>query len=185
MAGQWWYALDAEDRVVDVSDGWDAFALENGSPGAVRDAVVGRPFYGFIAGSQTRSLLQMIFDRVRTLEQPIELPFRCDAPSVRRFMSFTAEVEAGGGLRVHTRILGTGARDALPYLEPGGASGRPAVRVCSWCNRIAVPDGRWLEAETAAEQLGLLLAPLPPITHGICPRCQRGVMESMDRPDAA
>ena len=186
MSGRWWYELDAEDRVADVGPGWDEFAHENTSPNAVRDVVVGRPFYSFVAGSQTRSLLEMIFERTRERSEPIEMTFRCDAPRVRRFMSFTSETTPDGGIRVHTRLLGAGERDALGFLRGPGVGSQEPVRVCSWCNRIAVESGRWLEAETGAERLGLLLRrEVPPITHGICPGCKSGVMSQLSREDVA
>ena len=180
MRDTWWYELDAEDRVVDVGPGWDDFALDNQAPTATRDRVVGRPFYSHVEGSETRSLLKMVFDRTRALKKPVELPFRCDAPGVRRFMTFTSEVTHGGGLRITTRLLGEGKRDALRFLVGPGSRGREPIRVCSWCNRIAAEPGVWLEAESAAERMGLLLDPqVPVMTHGICPRCQRGVMGSL------
>ncbi len=183
---KWWYELDADDTVVDVGPGWDEFALENDSPNATRDGVVGRPFYSFVAGSQTRALLKMIFDRARALKELVELPFRCDGPHVRRFMAFTAEVTHGGGIRVRTRLLGEGERESLPFLERAGVGSRQPIRVCSWCNRIAAGPGIWLEAETAAERLGLLLDPEPPkITHGICPGCQSGVMGGLSEAEIA
>ena len=183
MAYEWWYEVDADNRVSEVGPGWDEFALANDSPGATRDRVIGRDLFGFLDGAETRALVRLILDRTREAGRCLELPFRCDGPGVRRFMVFTGEVRAGGGVRVHTRQLGEGEREALPFLERTGR-GREPIRMCSWCNRIAAAD-QWLEAESAADRLGLFLRELPRITHGICPGCETGVMSSLSEGAAA
>ena len=186
MTTEWWYELDGENRVVDVGPGWDEFALENDSPGATRDHVVGRPLADFIDGAQTRSLLETVLDRVRSSDAPVELPFRCDAPAVRRFMTLSGAPTENGGVRIRTRLLAEGQRDTVPLMERAGDRRRDRVRMCSWCNRIATGPDVWLEAETAAERLGLFLdREVPSVTHGICPRCLAGVNSGLPGNDGA
>ncbi|MFO7892239.1 MAG: hypothetical protein R6U63_00780 [Longimicrobiales bacterium] len=183
---EWWYALDADNRILDVGPGWDEFALENDAQGATRSHVVGRPLAEFVDGAQTRALLDTVLDRSREASEIMELPFRCDAPDVRRFMTWTGEPEADGTLVVRTRLLGEGERDALPFLERVGRRSRQPIRMCSWCNRIAAGPGLWLEADTAAERLGLFLdREVPEVTHGICPACHAGMTGELQGTDAA
>lgn len=47
------------------------------------------------------------------------------------------------------------------------------LRMCSWCKRVAAPNG-WLEVEDASRSMRLLEMPaLPDITHVLCPACER------------
>lgn len=182
---EWWYRLDADDRVVDVSPGWDEFAMDNDSPEATAGNVMGRSFFDQISGPHMKQLLRTIFDRVRAVGGPVELPFRCDAPRIRRFMTCLPEPLDDGGLKVHTRLLAEGARGFFPVLEEAGARGRQPIRMCSWCLRIAVGPGAWVEPETAAERLGLLAGDVPTISHGICGQCKAGVEHRFHEGDAA
>ncbi|HLM67119.1 MAG TPA: hypothetical protein VK358_06315 [Longimicrobium sp.] len=176
-AAEWWYELDADDRVTAVCDAWDAFALENGAHPAAAPSVLGRTLWEFIAGAETRHLLRRILASVRTGARPVEAPFRCDGPGLERHMTFHAQPLDGGGMRITTRLLrevprasaqGDEARDARP---PG-----EMVTMCSWCNRIRTSAG-WLEVPEAVRHLGLFAtASLPPITHGMC----MGFLEAME-----
>lgn len=52
--------------------------------------------------------------------------------------------------------------------------------MCGWCKRIPV-KGSWLEVEDAAAELKLHETyPLPSVTHGICERCETGVLRALD-----
>ena len=186
MTAEWWYELDREDRITAVSPAWDEFAFENDTPSATAEHVIGRDIYSCVDGSPTRSLLQLIFDRIRSSGRAVELPFRCDAPEVRRFMTFTGEPTRDGGLLVRTRLLAEAERASLRFVGGESTGGRGPIRQCSWCNRFAVRPGHWVEAETAAEQLGLFLdGTVPVISHGLCPGCRTGVMGELSASDAA
>jgi hypothetical protein len=176
---EWWYELDADDRLVAVGGEWDAFAQENGAPGAVRAQVTGRSFFAFVAGMETAHLLRRILQAVRAGTRTIEVPFRCDGPGVQRFMNFRGEPLRGGGVRVTTRLLRELPLDAAP---PAGAPDPDAmIAMCSWCNRIRVHEGAWLEVAEAAAHLGLFLAPAPPaITHGLCGACLEAMEPLLD-----
>jgi hypothetical protein len=184
-AAEWWYELDADDRVTAVCDAWDAFALENGAHPAVAPSVLGRPLWEFIAGMETKHLLRRIVATVRTSARPVEAPFRCDGPGLERHMTFRAEPLDGGGMRITTRLLRevpraggdpAEARDASP---PG-----EMITMCSWCNRIRTNAG-WLEVPDAVRHMGLFdAASLPPISHGMCTECLEA-MEPLLADDAA
>ena len=76
------------------------------------------------------------------------------------------EVEFGSTL-THEEM-----RPPVAVLEAGGTRSGKLLRVCSWCQKVATPDGCWLPVEEAAAKLHLLEAEqLPAITHGICGPC--------------
>ncbi len=168
---EWWYELDADDRVVAVGGEWDRFALENGAPGASAAAVVGRSLWDFVAGLETAHLLRRIIYSARISGRPMEAPFRCDGPRQERHMHFRAEAMDSGALRITTRLMREVPLDAP---APGGASAPRGelLRMCSWCNRIHVDDGPWMEPADAAARLGLFTgSAVPAITHGMCTGC--------------
>ena len=54
--------------------------------------------------------------------------------------------------------------------------------MCAWCQRVALPDARWVEVEEAVEVLAFLDAvPVPIVSHGICPACYTKVMFELNR----
>jgi hypothetical protein len=53
------------------------------------------------------------------------------------------------------------------------------LRMCAWCFRVE--DDGWHGAEHVVAERGLLLgAPLPDVTHGICPDCLAPQLEEAD-----
>lgn len=167
---EWCYELDRNDRLTAVSGEWDRFALENGAPAAVAGAVLGRPLWDFVDGVETVHLLRRIVGGVRASGRAGEVPFRCDGPGLERHMLFRAEPLDGGGVRITTRLM-----DEIPLPAGPRAPAEPPpelVQMCSWCNRIKVDGGAWVELSAAVARLGLFTAATPPpITHGMCAEC--------------
>lgn len=58
--------------------------------------------------------------------------------------------------------------------------GGDPLLMCSWCKQLAVGDA-WVEAEEAVTRLGLFDdRHVPGLSHGICPRCRKGLMERVE-----
>ncbi len=174
------YEIDAADRIVRVGPGWSAVALAAGAPGLKDEMVVGRPLWDFITDPTTRQLYAALLERVRTEARPLGFSFRCDTPTERRLMQMRLTGLPAGGAAFEVRVIAVQARPAVALLD-AGTPRRGMVRMCSWCKRLPVPSGEWLEVEDALKVLDLLDAtPLPAITHGICPRCHEGVMAALE-----
>ena len=184
---EWWYDLDADDRLAAVSPGWDAFALDNGTPGVLSRAVLGRSLWEFVSGVETEHLLRRIIGTVRGRGRAVEVPFRCDGPHVQRYMRFRAEPAGAGGLRITTRLLrevptdGEAPATTRPTGEP-----EELIAMCSWCNRIRLADGTWAEVGEGVARLRLFeRLSMPAITHGMCAGCLAAIEpELMDEADA-
>jgi hypothetical protein len=180
---EWMYGIDAADRVVELGPGWDEFALGNDAPELAGSAVIGRSLWDGISDPSTRGLLASILQRVRASGRRISgIPFRCDGPHTRRFMSFRAEPQPRAGVRI-----GTTLRTARPHRPPvtllqrGVERTSSVLRMCSWCNDIEV-EGHWKDVALATRSLGLLHHPvLPVLTHDICLTCERIVWHQIDR----
>jgi hypothetical protein len=169
------YAIDEQDRLVRVDDGYYRFARENGWTGA--DASLGRSLWDFVAGEQPRNILRILLRRVRNMDREIELPFRCDGPGVRREMDIRlASTPSGRAVLFRARLQNEITREFQPLLDPKARTGGAPIEMCSWCDRFRVASD-WVEVEEAAARLMLFQrADLPPISHDICRDCRERLL---------
>jgi len=167
------YRVDAEDRIRFVSAEWLEFARENAAPDLVRDAVVGRSLWEFVAGGEAQHLYRLLFESARRGQGTIRIPFRCDSPTIRRFMELTIDPAPDETLDLCGSILREEPRPRVALLDPSSPRGDEFVLICSWCKRIRVAPDVWDEAEQAIRTLGLFGATvLPGLSHGICDTCE-------------
>jgi len=165
------YHLDRDDRIVHVSAGFAAFATENGGEQLLND-IVGRSIWQYVSGVHTRSLYADMFEQVRARGREVSLPFRCDSPAVRRYMTLVISPLDGRGLRIVARLDRMEQREPVRLLDPRVPRSGPAIEGCSLCRRMVVPDAGWVSVEQAVARLRLFdEAQMPPITHGVCPAC--------------
>jgi len=165
------YAIDENDRLIRVDQGYYRFAEENGWGGA--GASLGRSLWDYVAGEEPRKLQRILLRRVRDEVHEVELPFRCDGPRVRRSMDIRIAARPGGRVVLFSARLRLQERrdEPQPLLDPDTPRGAESLVMCGWCDRFEV-DGEWIEVEEAARRLGLFDRPeLPALSHGICPAC--------------
>ena len=162
------YEIDRDDRLRLVAGAWSATTLENGTP-HLEHGVVGRSLWDFVAGHSTRNIYALLVERARA-GRTFSFPFRCDSPTVRRYMRMRMLQAADEGVRFEAELLtarmwpgspGPFLADALP--DP--------LRVCSWCKRARLGQ-QWEEPEVMVERVGMFIGVAEPmISHGICPDC--------------
>lgn len=166
------YRIDAEDRIRDMGRA----ALEGSHPGGPA-RYIGRVLWEFL---QDRATVEIYRHLVRAARQGrfVRFRYRCDAPNARRLFSMAIHRTEDGLVEFATELLREEARPAVALLDPAiGPRSSEFQRVCSWCERAALPDGRWVRIEEAVETLGLLQREaLPQLTHGICERCAKRIM---------
>jgi hypothetical protein len=166
------WTIDADNRFVSVNDNWLAFAEENDPYFADPRVVLGRSLWEFVTDIRTRRIYDLLIDRVRSLQHPVNVPFRCDSPDCRRFMEVTLTTDGDGGIRFVSRVLRLEPRPAVELLGASHLTSSRFLTLCSWCKRIRLPDDDFVEVEQAIERLDLFGEPvLPNLTHGCCPDC--------------
>ena len=162
------YELDSSLNLLSVDDGWDVFAVRNGAPELVRSRVVGQSVLASIADPTTAELYVELFRRVGTRGVPVTIPFRCDSPTVRRFLTLTIE-PSPAGFRMTSTVVRTESRPLQSLLWPAHTDGQHSVQMCSWCKRVEAA-GSWLEVEEAAASLDTDASPV--LRHAICDQCR-------------
>jgi len=157
--------LDASDTITAVDEPWLDFARANGAPELTRQAVVGRPLRDFIAEPEAIGLGDLLA-AARARQTPVALPFRCDSPGERRFMTMTLRAQPAGGLHLEYHVDRAEARATVPLLDCLALRSEKIVYVCSWCRRVR-HEGAWREAEQAIPDGERV----PRVSHGICGDC--------------
>ncbi|HEV2131118.1 MAG TPA: hypothetical protein VGR27_08445 [Longimicrobiaceae bacterium] len=178
------YELDAQDRIRSTGADWDRFAAANGAPELDSRSILLTPLWHFVTGSEVQHLLRLLFERVRSRNTTVRLPFRCDSPSARRFMELTVRPLPAYALAVESRLLRTESRQYIPLLERSPRLRYGFLTMCSWCKRIRLVNGEWVEVERAIELMDLFAAAdLPMLSHRICRSCAAltfGVMQHLE-----
>lgn len=166
------YAIDDQDHLIRLDEGYYRFAAENGWDGAGDS--LGRSLWDFVAGEDVRRLQRLLLRRVREEVHDVSLPFRCDGPGVRREMDVRIVADRAGRVVLFAaRLRDEQPREPeQPLLDPLARRGEERLEMCSWCDRFEV-GGEWVEVEEAAARLELFRrAELPALDYGVCPGCE-------------
>jgi hypothetical protein len=171
------YAIDDEDRLIRVDDGYYRFAVENGWGDA--GASLGRSLWDFVAGNDVKRLQRLLLRRVREGIRDVELPFRCDGPDVTREMDIRIAADSTGRVVLFSARLRSEEEreEPQPLFDPGAVrDDDDFLPMCAWCDRFLVA-GEWVEVEEAAKRLELFRrSEIPTLDHGVCPQCSRQLL---------
>jgi len=170
------YSIHPDDTIASVSDAWLEFADENRAPELTRDHVVGRSLWSFVAGSETRTLYEALFHRVRTRAESFDLPFRCDSPDRYRFMRLVLKPGPGGSVDCEGILVRDQARPFYSILDRAFPRSTARLPMCSLCKRLYALESQWLELEVAIERMDLFdTASLPELEYTVCDDCRSSV----------
>lgn len=165
------YAIDDQDRIAHAGGRWDAFARENDSVHLLTERVVGTKLWDHVTGSEVRHLYRAMFAGLRNGAGPIDVPFRCDSPALRRYMCLRMRADRSGAITFTSTLLRTEPREPVALLGAHHTIGTSLLQMCSFCKRAMVDD-TWVEVETAVQRLELFeIDRMPRLTHGVCPDC--------------
>lgn len=166
------YRVDAVNRIVDVGAGWSAFARANHGMALLPERVLGSNLLDAISDMTLRELYVRLLQRARA-GAPQTFHYRCDAPDRRRTFEMQIRQLPGGTVEFVSTLKHEAPRPSLAVLELGRPRDDRMLNICSWCQKVELPDGRWVPVETAVELLHLLEAEtFPQLSHGICARCR-------------
>ena len=167
------YRVDASDTIVAVDEWWLAFAKENNSLDLDEASVVGKSLWSFIADSPTQKLYKEIHRFVRVTGNPITVPFRCDSPTLRRYMQLTITRHDKQHLDYESVLLRAVPSRRLALLDPIQQRSAAFLTMCSFCKRSLIEPSGWLEIENIAIKLRLYREQtVPEIRYTVCPDCE-------------
>jgi hypothetical protein len=163
------YAIDDQDRLIRLDDGFYEFAEENGWHGAGDS--LGRSLWDFVAGEDLVKVQRILLRRLRDEVREIDLPVRCDGPDIRREMQLRIVAHPSGRTVLFAaRVRSEEQREPQQVLDPAAPRATDPLEMCGWCDRFLV-EGEWVEVEEATLRLELFRrSELPRIVHGICDR---------------
>lgn len=177
------YRIDAANRLTWVNPAWIAFAQANDGTEVLPEKVLGQDLLASLADPTIRALYQAMIQRARG-GSAVRFEYRCDAPDRRRTFVMEIQLRPGDEVEFRSTLVREELRPPVELLQVGQPRDRERfVRVCSWCQRIALSDRRWVEVEHAVAALQLFQADrLPCLTHGICESCRAGVERMLTTP---
>jgi hypothetical protein len=170
------YRLDSEDRITYVNEEWGRFAAENGAPELEASNVIGRSIWAFVTGKETQQLYRVAFGRVRSHRRVVSIPFRCDSPGMRRYMSLQAVPLDDWAVEVVSRIERVVKRDSMSLLELPTRTTERRLQICSFCKRVHLGHKKWAEVEGAVAELDLVGSKSQlNLNHVVCEQCRLAV----------
>lgn len=178
------YVVNSELKVLSINGDWEAFAQENDAAHLAADNVIGKPLDEFITDPRTLHLYRMMVQKALEVQRPLYVPFRCDAPDLRRYMSMRIVPLSQGRCRFESTVEREEPRDAVRLLNPHAERSDDILRICSWCKRVDVAKNDWREVEEAVKTLDLFDDhPLPNLTHTICDCCLEAATDALEAGD--
>ncbi|WP_372726126.1 hypothetical protein [Novipirellula sp.] len=167
------YRVDASDTIIAVDEWWLAFAKENNSLDLDEASVIGKSLWSFIADYPTQKLYKEIHHFVRVTGNPITVPFRCDSPTLRRYMQLTITLNDDKQLAYESVLLRAVASRRLAMLDPVQQRSAAFLTMCSFCKRSLIEPSGWLEMENIAIKLRLYRKQtVPELRYTVCPECE-------------
>lgn len=174
------YEIDDSDRIVFTCPNWLTFAAENAAPQLMETGVLETPIWSYIADDDCRTVYRMLFTKVRAHGSSLVVPFRCDSPTLNRFMKLTISLQDHGNLQLTARLVRAEPRPYQALLDPSIKRSDEFVTICSWCKKVKHPPGAWLAIDEAVQKMRLFLRPeMPNLTHGMCPKCFNTAMQEV------
>lgn len=175
------YRVDGTDRIVWVDDWWLAFARENGAPDLDPTAVIGQPLWDFLSGRTTQEVFRQVHERVRSTGCPLTIRFRCDSPTLERYMRMTISPEEDRHLLYESAVLRTVATRAVNILNSKWRRTSAVLTMCSCCKKVLVEPLGWSELHEICGKLKFFEAErVPDLRYDICPRCASIILGKAD-----
>lgn len=163
--------IDDQDRIVEVNEAWNRFALANGGEGCVDHLVLGRNLREFVRGDATRMLLDTLVLQSRSWKKQIERVYRCDSSDMRRHMEMRIDPD-GKRLRFAHRVVSTEPMSTAVQFTYDQSGALKKIIRCSMCNRVQV-QRTWMEADAACTGGQIQAQQL--VIYSVCPGCKAAV----------
>lgn len=166
------WRIDALGAIIDVHGDWDAFAKANEADALTKPNVLGKSLWEYLGDDSLKTVYKALVDKALRDKRPVEFPFRCDSPELRRRMRMRITPDEAGGVLFDSRIESVEERDAKLHYIRISTGRRAFFFMCGLCNRVRRPTGRdWMEIEVALEKEEQACEYPLQICNQVCPDC--------------
>ncbi|MDF3130751.1 hypothetical protein P0Y35_16190 [Kiritimatiellaeota bacterium B1221] len=168
--------IDSNNKIKYFNQPWLDFAKEN-EGGPVAENYIGHLLESFIANQEVWHIYEIAINQVRAgTKGEVLWSFRCDSPACRRFMKMQISKDEEGLVEFKSHIYKEELRSPARLLDPHSPRTQKYITMCSWCKKVQLDTGEWVEVERAVEALHLFgNVALPQFTHSICPDCHHNI----------
>ena len=163
-------SVDQNNFIVSVNAAWDDFARDNNGAHLAEEAVLGANLLDAVSGRVSKNFTLAVLELARRREREVIFDYRCDSPSLRRFMRAHVRADSNGAVRyLHEHLY------SEPYIRPvnfktATQRGRDTLLRCSICNHVR-ESGLWRTPDSRdGEALSLVI-------YGVCPSCEQLLKE--------
>lgn len=171
------YTIDALDRLIEVNHAFiqslpPEFGIERPRQ------IVGRSLWEFVPSVATMQLWKVLLRRVRNIGAPVFIPMRIETYTRRHLIDFEVHALGNDDVRHVHQIIGFETRTAIALLDPGQPRDERTLSRCSWCSRVQVRLGLWLDIEVAHATLQLdEQQTMPRIADSACTTCKQSILQ--------
>lgn len=166
------YRIDPTDIITYVSKQWLRFAKENEASELTADHVLGQSIWHFIVGADVQRIYQELFWHLRAKRTELIVPFRCDSPTLVRYMELTIRSPGSGAIEFEGRLLRYEVRAPLAMLSRCARRRTDSIQICSICRRFLFQK-EWTEAGALIVRRRLFNAEsIPRLEEIVCPDCR-------------
>ncbi|MTI23323.1 hypothetical protein E1176_20005 [Fulvivirga sp. RKSG066] len=175
------YWLDEDNKIIDTNSYWNSFAMDNDGGKVLRDRVIGKHLFGYIADDNTRMLLDTLISRVRHTKKEMTRPYRCDSPQRKRFMEMKIIPQEDGKICVENRILREEElAERRDFKTVKNEKGQPFLKRCSVCNRVNDKTG-WYEPDHPHVSKYFTKGKPTFVAYSVCSDCQQDLKNRLSR----
>lgn len=161
-------SVNQDNIIVCVNSAWDRFACDNDGAHLANNSVLGLNFLDSIAGKTSKNFTLALLELARRREREICFDYRCDSPSLRRFMRAHLSSDSRGAVHFSHEHLYSETFPHPVTFQTAAQRGRDTTIRCSLCNHVR-HDGLWKLPEFVSQQV--FCGREVPVVYGICPSC--------------
>jgi PAS domain-containing protein len=144
------YRIDDQGRISYVNPAWSDFARANQGEAVMPEQVMGSTLMESVEDPTVQQLYSEMIKRARA-GKPVRFKYRCDAPDRRRTFEMDIRQLDNGEVEFISALRHEEMRPAVAMLQAGAPRDQRLLRVCSWCQRVALPDHTWVPVEVAVQ----------------------------------
>lgn len=172
-----WYEVDHENNIICLSANWDDRVLKQQTPELLSQEIMGKPLASFFLDQLTIMFVTSMLDSARLKQMSIKKPYRCDTPSLKRYMMMKVTPFDNDSVRVSHYLLKSIPWKYVTHFrasrehQPVIAQPEQKVVRCSLCNNVK-HENDWITQDAFLTQNPKWIDQEIPTIYSLCERCK-------------